>query len=226
MLSPARIVISHRHRTGWSFASSPGSAEAAVPTPEVSGSNSWAEDVMDFVAREHEKVREHLGHMAAITEAGHGEVTVTLRNSLDAVFRFLHGDLLTLMAFEEETLYPALDRIPGVPHTPGAMPADHERIKRAIDMLDDSAGTDGWARWSGGLHRPLVVEIHARVRSHLDAEEFLYGPLLSRLDPKEYARLYQHLPTINSERRRVGGRGRAGAASSDGDFTPGTPPRR
>ncbi len=68
---------------------------------------------MDFVAREHENVREHLDHMAAIAEAGPGDITVTLRNRLDAVFKFLHTDLLTLMAFEEETRYPALDRIPG-----------------------------------------------------------------------------------------------------------------
>lgn len=169
---------------------------------------------MDFVAREHENVREHLGHMAAIAEADPGDITVMLRSSLDAVFRFLHADLVTLMAFEEETLYPALDRIPGVPHTPGAMAADHDRIKRTIDVLDDSAGAHGWERWSGALHRPLVGDVRARVRSHLDTEEYLYGPLLSRLDPHEYFRLYQHLPTIRSARRRVDGLQRAGDAST------------
>jgi len=153
---------------------------------------------MDFVAREHEKVREHLGHMVAIGEADPGDVTVTLRHRLDAVFRFLHADLVTLMAFEEETLYPALDRIPGVPHTPGAMAADHDRIKCTIDVLDDSAGAHGWERWSGALHRPLVFDVHAHVRRHLDTEEYLYGSLLSRRDPPEYATLYQHLPTIRS----------------------------
>jgi Hemerythrin HHE cation binding domain len=160
---------------------------------------------MDFVAREHENVREHLGHMAAIAEAGPGDITMTLRNSLDAVFRFLHADLLTLMAFEEETLYPALDRIPGVPHTPGAMAADHDTIRRAIDVLDDLAGAGGWERWSASLHRPLVVRVQARIRTHLNTEEFLYGPLLSRLDPHEYARLYQLLPKIRPARRRAGG---------------------
>jgi hypothetical protein len=168
---------------------------------------------MDFVAREHENVREHLGHMAAIA-AVPSDIPVKLRNRLDAVFRFLHVDLLTLMTFEEETLYPALDRIPGVPHTPGAMAADHDRIKRTIDLLDDSAGAHGWERWNAALHRPLVVDAHAQIRAHLDTEEFLYGPLLSRLDPHEYARLYQRLPTINSPHRRVGGRRRAGDAST------------
>jgi hypothetical protein len=205
MVSLSQIVASHSRKKGWSSASSTRSAKAAVPTAEVSGSNSWAEDVMDFVAREHENVREHLGHMVAIGDAEPGDITVTLRHVLDAVFRFLHADLLTLMAFEEETLYPALDRIPGVPHTPGAMAADHDTIRHTIDVLDDSAGARGWERWSGALHRPLVFDVHAHVRTHLDTEEFLYGPLLSRLDPHEYARLYQHLPTIRAARRRVGG---------------------
>jgi iron-sulfur cluster repair protein YtfE (RIC family) len=119
---------------------------------------------MDFVAREHENVREHLGHMAAIA-AVPSDIPVKLRNRLDAVFRFLHVDLLTLMTFEEETLYPALDRIPGVPHTPGAMAADHDAIKHTIDVLDDAAGARGWECWSGALHRPLVFAVHADRKS-------------------------------------------------------------
>ena len=160
---------------------------------------------MDFVAREHENVREHLGHMVAIAEADPGDITVTLRNRLDAVFRFLHTELLTLMTFEEATLYPALDRIPDIPPTPRAMAEDHDTIRRAVRVLDDRAGADGWERWSGDLHRPLLVDIQARIRTHLDTEEFLYGPLLSRLDPAEYTRLHQELAAIRSARGHQGG---------------------
>jgi hypothetical protein len=202
MVCLSQIVASHSRKKGWLSASSARSVNAAVPTAEVSGSNSWAEDVMDFVAREHENVREHLGHMVAIADAGPGEIPLTLRNRLDAVFRFLHTDLLTLMAFEEQTLYPALDRIPDVPSTPGAMTADHDTIRRAIGVLDDRAGAGGWERWSGELHRPLLVDIQARIRRHLGIEEFLYGPLLSRLDPAEYIRLHQRLAAIRSARGR------------------------
>ena len=168
---------------------------------------------MDFVAREHENVREHLGHMVAIA-ADPSDIPVKLRNRLDAVFGFLHADLLTLMTFEEETLYPALDRIPGVPHTPGAMAADHDRIKRAIDLLDDSAGAHGWERWSGALHRPLVVDVHARIRAHLDTEEFLYGPLLSHSTHMNTPGCIGTSPQSTRPDRRVGGLRRARDAST------------
>ena len=104
------------------------------------------------------------------------------------------------MTFEEETLYPALDRIPGVPHTPGAMAADHDRIKRAIDLLETRRCSTVGSAGAERLHRPLVVDVHARIRARLDTEEFLYGPLLSRLDPHEYARLYRHLRQQSTRR--------------------------
>jgi Hemerythrin HHE cation binding domain len=163
-----------------------------VPTAEVSGTNSWAEDVMDFVAREHAIVREHLDHMVVIAEAAPSEVPLALRERLDAVFRFLHTDLLPLMALEEATLYPALGQIPDVPHTPGAMALDHEAVRRVIDDLDDRAGAGGWERWDGELRRPLR-ELETLIRRHVEKEECLYGPLLSRLGPPDLATLRNRL---------------------------------
>lgn len=156
---------------------------------------------MDFVARQHANVHEHLDHMVAIAGAPPAEVPLGVRNHLDAVFSFLHTDLLPLMAFEEETLYPALDRIPDVPHTPGAMALEHEPIRRAIGELDDRAGADGWQHWNGELHRPLLV-LHAVIRAHATNEERVYGPLLSRLDPSEYATLHAHLAAYSLRQGR------------------------
>jgi hypothetical protein len=167
-----------------------------MPTAEVSGSDSWAEAVMDFVARQHANVREHLDHMVAIADTPPAQVPVAVRNRLDAVFGFLHTDLLPLMAFEEETLYPALDRIPDVPHTPGAMALEHEPIRRAIGELDDRAGAHGWQGWNDELHRPLLV-LHAVIRAHVTNEERVYGPLLGRLDPREYITLHAQLATYS-----------------------------
>ncbi len=147
---------------------------------------------MDFVAREHANVREHLDHMVVIAEAPPAEMSLTLRDRLDAVFSFLHTDLPSLMTLEEDTLYPALERIPDVPHTPGAMAAEHEAIRRAIAELDGRAGVKRWERWDGELHRPLLV-LQAVIRMHANNEEQLYGPLLSRLDPGEYATLHARL---------------------------------
>jgi Hemerythrin HHE cation binding domain len=165
-----------------------------VPTAEVSGSNSWAEDVMDFVAREHAVVREHLDHMVAIAQAAPTAAPPTARDRLDAVFRFLHTDLLPLMALEEETVYPALGQIPDVPHTPWAMALDHAAVRRVIGELDDRAGAGGWERWEGELHRPLL-ELETLIRLHVEKEECLYGPLLSRLGPLDLATLRERLAT-------------------------------
>jgi hypothetical protein len=170
-----------------------------VPTAEASGSNSWAEDVMDFVAREHANVREHLGHMMAMAAPVPGEGPMERRIRLDAVFGFLHADLPTLMAFEEETLYPALDRIPDVPRTPHAMAEEHAAIRDAIRELDDLAGAAGWERGDRRLGRSLVG-LQAVVRLHVDTEERLYGPLLSRLDPDDHARMRAHIAAIRTAR--------------------------
>jgi iron-sulfur cluster repair protein YtfE (RIC family) len=175
-----------------------------VPTANVSGSNSWAEDVMDFVAREHATVREHLDHMVAIAEATPTGVPVAVRERLDAVFSFLHTDLLALMALEETTLYPALGQIPDVPHTPEAMALDHASVRRIIGELDDRAGADGWERWESDLHQ-LLRELETLIRLHVDKEEYLYGPLLSRLGSPDLATLRERLATHSALHRRAAG---------------------
>jgi Hemerythrin HHE cation binding domain len=86
-----------------------------MPTADVSGSNSWAEDVMDFVAREHAMVREHLAQMLAIAAVTPTEIVIDQRERLSSVFQFVHTELLPLMSLEEASVYPALGQIPGVP---------------------------------------------------------------------------------------------------------------
>jgi Hemerythrin HHE cation binding domain len=176
---------------------------AVVPTAEASGSNSWAEDVMDFVAREHANVREHLGHMLAIAAPAPGDGPHDRRRRLDAVFGFLHADLPTLMTFEEEILYPALDRIPDVPRSRHAMAEEHAAIRDAISELDDVAGAVGWERGDRRLGRSLVG-LQAVVRLHVDTEERLYGPLLSRLDPDDHARLHAQIAVFRAARLGAG----------------------
>lgn len=162
-----------------------------MTTPDDS-SEPWAENVTDFIAREHEIVRENLDHMRAILEATPDEVPLTLRSRLDVVFSFLHADLLSLMTLEEQTLYPAVERISDEVHATKALALDHEAIRRVIAELDDLAGASGWKRWGAGLQQRLFG-LEVEIRHHMDREERDYGPLLSRLDPDDHAILYARL---------------------------------
>lgn len=161
-------------------------------TADVSGSNSWAEDVLDFVAREHAMVREHLAQMLAIAAVTPTEIAIDQRERLSSVFQFVHTELLPLMSLEEASVYPVLRQIPGVPSTPEAMTRDHEAVRQVIAELDDLAGQDGWGRWGAPLNRPLL-DLVRLVRLHLAREEGLYGPLLSQLDPRSLATLRERL---------------------------------
>lgn len=167
--------------------------DSTSPDPKPGGLG--AETVEDLIASEHAIVRQHLGHMRVIAEAAPTEIPLTLRNRLDAVFSFLHNDVLPHMRLEEESVYEAVDRIPDGPHSMAAMVIDHEVIRRLIGELDHLAGPRGWKRWRAEL-QPRLLVLEAVMRFHVEKEERLYGPFLDQIEPTAAAsvraRLLEH----------------------------------
>jgi hypothetical protein len=87
-----------------------------------------------------DNVRPHAGHCRSRPHRN----PLTVRNRLDAVFSFLHTDVLPHMQLEEETVYAAVDRILDGAHSMPAILIDHEVIRRLIGELDHLVGPHGW----------------------------------------------------------------------------------
>lgn len=148
------------------------------------------------IRREHRELIPHLRHVEAasarVTEWGLDEA----RRNLPGIVEFLRDHLLPHAGAEEETLYPAVDRIQGIPTT-ATMTIDHEEIGERIGRLAAQV-EEALADWDDrervlSLSRQLAV-ISALVDVHFRKEEEVFLPILDRgLSAEEGHALFERM---------------------------------
>jgi iron-sulfur cluster repair protein YtfE (RIC family) len=141
-----------------------------------------------LIAREHAIVRAHLDHMRSIADNMPFEISLTLRDRLDAVLSFFHNDLVSHLKVEDQVLYPVFDRMADAGWSSPAMRFDHEMITSMLGQLDEAIADTQRARWRDEVQRLLFV-LEAVVGLHLAKEERLATPLLRELDSRASAPL-------------------------------------
>lgn len=153
-----------------------------------------APDQAEPIRTEHTELRAHLDHLRALADAVETSGDHVLRDRLRQVVRFLRDSILPHAATEEETIYPAVDRLlRALGGATATMVLEHELIGARVEELDRLAATGGYDAATGAeLHRSLTA-LEAVLRCHFEKEELVYVPLLAYRIPAESAALAAQL---------------------------------
>ena len=159
-----------------------------------------APDPAELIRTEHTELRAHLDHLRALADAVETTDEHVLRDRLGQVVRFLRDGILPHAATEEETVYPAVDRLlRALGGATATMVLEHELIGARVEELDRLAATGGYAAATRAeLHRSLIA-LEAVLRGHFEKEERVYVPLLAYLIPAESAALAAQLEAAAPE---------------------------
>ena len=146
-------------------------------------------DVRRGLHEEHRELLAHLDHLRALADEAPELDEQTLTSRLEKVVGFLTHTLLPHAAIEEESLYPAVDRL--LRATGGGtrtMSIDHQEIGQRVERLTAMVRQPLTPATRSAIAAALGV-LDAVVRLHLRKEEEVYLPLLSRLSNAETADL-------------------------------------
>lgn len=113
------------------------------------------------------------------------------RARLFAALEFLHGELVPHASAEEAVLYPAIERVTGMPGSLATMSADHREVLRRIHGLHAAARAPNASLAAIPL---ALAGLAAIVLLHFRKEEELLLPILDRaLAPAEADELFERL---------------------------------
>jgi quercetin dioxygenase-like cupin family protein/hemerythrin-like domain-containing protein len=148
-----------------------------------------AADVRPSLHEEHQELLAHLDHLRALAHEAPELDEQTLTSRLENVVGFLTDVLLPHAAIEENSLYPAVDRL--LRATGGAtrtMSIDHQEIGQRVERLTAMPRQPLTPATRSAIAAALGA-LEAVVRLHFRKEEEAYLPLLSRLSNAETADL-------------------------------------
>lgn len=138
-------------------------------------------DPAGLIRREHAELRVHLDHLRSLAEAVDETEESDLRERLTRVVHFLREGVLAHAGHEEETVYPAAERLlRALGGATATMVLEHGSIAVRVDELERLAAGRYDASTRAGLRRSLVA-LEAVLRGHFDKEERVYLPLLAHL---------------------------------------------
>lgn len=159
----------------------PTDADHATPRPDLAWPEPGRATVGEAVAAEHAELRPVVDGLGELADRAGDLAPDERRRRLGDTVAFLRGSLLPHAAAEENTLYPAAERVlrarGGAVRT---MTLGHERIAALVDELEAAAASDDVARLPRVLH-----SLRAIVLLHLDEEEQVYLPALAGLSADE-----------------------------------------
>jgi iron-sulfur cluster repair protein YtfE (RIC family) len=123
---------------------------------------------------------------------------------LDRVHTFFAEEVVPHAVAEDRVLYPAIERILGVPGSTAPMRRDHVELGRLVDRLD-ALRAENAVDSSGPHHAELRRVLHALdglIRLHLAKEEELYLPLLDEQADEPWVAVLSEVMTavVDSER--------------------------
>lgn len=151
-------------------------------------------DPAAMIRAEHAELRPHLDHLRTLADEVVNGEEQPLRDRLTQVLAFLREHVLAHAGVEEQTVYPAAERLlralGGATRT---MALEHELIAARVDTIGRLAAEPRYDRGTRDELRQSLTALQAVLDGHFEKEEQVYVPLLAHLDPAEATALAETL---------------------------------